>query len=141
MKETIVLPLYIFSEVAILIRAGFEEKLQELGLHSGQIFVLNSLFEKDGQNQKELADRLNLSSPTVFKMVKSLTSNGFVKCRKCSRDARARRVFLTEKAINQKTEIIQTWMESNSYFFKSLTETEKLIFFQLLEKIKEDLTG
>lgn len=129
---------YVFAEVANIYKTNFEKALNEIGLHSGQIFVLISLFEKDGLSQKVLADKLNLSPPTIYKMVQSLAANRYVECRQCQHDGRSMRVYLTPKSLKQKDLIYAKWQEFDDSFFQSLTDTEKLIFFQLLDKIKQD---
>ena len=48
------------------------------------------------------------------------------------------RVFLTEKANELQEEIKQKWLQFEEDFFSSLTITEKLVLFQLLEKLKPD---
>ncbi len=129
---------YLFAEVTNLYRTGFEKAMVELGLHSGQVFILQLLYIEDGQSQIELALKLNNTPPTINNMVKSLLSNSFVKSRKCKKDGRVMRVFLTQKAIDLEQEIKEKWLQFDENFYSSLTATEKLILFQLLEKLKSD---
>ncbi len=129
---------YLFSEVTNVYRAGFEKAMSDLGLHGGQVFVLQLLYIEDGQSQIDLALKLNLSPPTIHNMVKSLKKNSFVICNQCQKDARVMRVFLTPKAIELQEQIKEKWLQFENDFFAALTETEKLIMFQLLEKLKLD---
>jgi MarR family transcriptional regulator, organic hydroperoxide resistance regulator len=129
---------YVFAEVANIHKSTFERILRETEIHSGQIFILISLFENDGDSQKGLADKLNLSAPTVYNMVKSLTENGFVECQKCPDDGRSVRVFLTAKAKELSDILTAKWYEFDDSFSASLTDTEKLMLFQLLDKIRID---
>ena len=73
---------YLFAEVTNLYRAGFEKAMVELGLHSGQVFILQLLYIEDGQSQISLALKLNQTPPTINNMVKSLQRNSFVKSKK-----------------------------------------------------------
>ena len=132
---------YLFAEVTNLYRYTFEKSISELGLHSGQIFVLQLLFDDDGQNQIELASKLKVSAPTVNNMVKSLLNNSFVQTKACKKDGRMVRVYLTQKSRDLESSISEVWLKFEEVFFKSLTATEKLVLSQLLEKIKMDFNN
>ena len=127
---------YLFSEVANLFRTDFERAMNTLGLHGGEIFILRTFFVYYGQNQINLALKLHFSAPTINNMVKSLSKNSFVKCRRCDVDGRVMRVYLTKKAFDLKSQIAQKWQEFEKMFFSPLNETEILILCQLFEKLK-----
>ncbi len=114
-----------------------DKYLKEIGLHGGQVFILFSLWQEDGQSQITLAQRVGLSAPTINKMVNSLSGNGFVECRKCEKDGRLIRVYLTQKGSDCRGAVQEQWEKMESVFFSKLTETEKLIFRQILEKMQE----
>lgn len=130
---------YFLIQLTTTIKVDLEKLLSELNLHSGQIFVLFALWNTDGQSQIDLAKSLNLTAPTINKMIKSLESSGFVECRKCHSDGRLIRVFLTEKANNCRDAVLEIWRKMESQTFSNLTDTEKLVLGQLFEKIKENL--
>ena len=127
----------LFSGSANSFRFIFESTMNEIGLHSGQVFVLISLWEIDGQSQVNLARNLNLSTPTINKMVKSLTENGFTETQKCGYDGRIMRVYLTEKGRQSQSSVNEQWMKAEQKVFANFTDTEKLIFGQLCSKIKD----
>lgn len=128
-----------FTKVANAYRDRLDKSLSEIGLYGGQTFVLISLWEQDGLNQIELSQKLNLSPPTISAMVKSLSKNEFVKCRKCERDNRAMRVYLTEKGVECQSSVETKYSEVENAVFTNLTDTEKLIFRQIIDKLKESL--
>lgn len=132
------LAVYKLAEAANIYRTAFEKEVSKLNLHSGQIFVLRALFEQDGQSQIELATSLNLSAPTVYKMVRNLVGKDFVVCRKCMTDGRLIRVYLANRALELQRSIETVWEDFDRAFLKSLTETERLMLSQLLDKIKDD---
>lgn len=136
LKNDLIFSLTQFSNV---FRDTLDKTLKESGLYSGQIYILIALWEKDGQTQISLARELNLSSPTIHKMVRSLARNGFVNSSKCDLDARQMRVYLTEKGVAVQPLVEKQWIVVETKIFGSLTTTEKIIFGQLLEKLKSDL--
>lgn len=65
------------------------------GTHPGQIFCLHVLAGHDGISQRDLADALRLSRPTVSKMLQAMQKAGAVERRPDTADQRLTRVFLT----------------------------------------------
>ncbi len=131
---------YILTQLAVAYRTYLERAMNAIGLHSGQIFVLISLWKTDGQSQVELVKNLTLTAPTVNKMVKSLVKSGFIECRKCLSDGRLMRVFLTEKGIEWQSLVAEQWRKIETQSYSNLTETEKLVLSQLFVKMKENLS-
>ena len=129
---------FAFTKITNNFRYQFESKMNEIGLHGGQVFILVSLWKNDRQNQIDLATELNLSAPTIYKMVNSLIKGGFVKCFKCKKDGRMMRVHLTQKGIEYQKLVEEKYVEFEKDFFSNLTDTEKLIFIQICDKLKEN---
>lgn len=116
-----------------------EKAMKEINLHSGQVFILISLFSQNDQSQIELAKNLNLSPPTINKMVKNLIDNDIVKMRRDENDGRIVRVNLTEKGFGLKQLIEEQWLKVEAQIFLDFSETERLIMFQLVEKLRHNL--
>ncbi len=131
---------YDLTQLAIAYRTYLERAMNEIGLHSGQIFVLISLWKADGQSQVELVKNLNLTPPTINKMVKSLMTGGFVECCKCENDGRVMRVYLTNKGREIEILVAEKWNKLETQSYSNLTETEKLVLSQLFIKLKENLS-
>lgn len=129
---------FAFTKIANTFRLELESSMNEVGLHGGQVFILISLWRKNGQSQTSLAENLNLTPPTINKMVKSLTDNNFVSCQRCEDDSRVVRVYLTDKGRERESFVNEQWRKLEESSFLNLTETERLIFSQLLEKLKEN---
>lgn len=126
---------FIFLQTANFYRNNLEKRMTGIGLHYAQIFVLSLLWGNDGQSQIDISNALNLSQPTVNKMVKSLAQNDFVICNKCGNDGRIMRVFLTEKGQKAQSFVLEEIENLQTEFFSLLTETEQLIFKSLCEKL------
>jgi DNA-binding MarR family transcriptional regulator len=65
------------------------------GTHPGQVFCLHVLAGHDGISQRDLANSLRLSPPTVSKMLQAMQKAGAVERRPDAADQRLTRVFLT----------------------------------------------
>lgn len=125
----------LFFGVLTNFRNGLEKRLTEIGLHSGQVFVLSALWQENSLSQIELAQRLNISPPTVYKMVRSLEKNGFVVSRRSITDRRKTIVVLSNKGVRSEKPVEEIWQTFENTFLEPLTDTERLVFKQLLEKL------
>lgn len=132
---------YLLTPITNAYWANLEKAMNAIELHSGQVFVLISLWENDGQSQVELAANLNVSPPTVNKMVKGLAQSDFVKLQNDKQDGRVVRVFLTKKGLEIRQAVEEQWRKLEEQIFTNFSETEKLIVFQLFEKLKNNLLG
>lgn len=106
------------------------------GLHSGQVFVMFELWKTDGVRQVDLAARLNVSPPTVNKMLKSLIDKGLVIRSKVEGDSRSTRIFLTDEGGAIREAVEMQWLDLESDLLSPLTETERLVLSELLNKLR-----
>lgn len=132
---------YLIAQISTVYKVSLEKSMRAVDLHGGQIFVLILLWKEDGLSQIYLAGELRVSPPTINKMVKSLAANGFVECRQCQSDGRLTRIFLTEKGRSVRPAVEGQWRQLETALLGNLTETEKLILFQLLGKLKDRLVA
>lgn len=130
---------YLLTPISNAYWVNLEKAMNEINLHSGQVFVLISLWKQDGQSQIELSKNLNLAPPTVNKMVKSLVETDFVRSQRGTTDTRLVQVFLTDKGNEYRSLIEEQWLKLEVRTLMSFTETERLILFQLFGKLKENL--
>ncbi|MEO8072426.1 MAG: MarR family transcriptional regulator [Acidobacteriota bacterium] len=130
---------YLLTPISNSYWSMLEKSMIEINLHSGQVFILISLFKEDGQSQIELSKNLNLAPPTVNKMIKSLVDSNFVMTKNDSEDGRVLRTFLTRKSFDSKSLIEKQWVKIETQIFLNFTETEKLILFQLFDKLGKNL--
>ena len=126
---------YLLAKLTVSHRNLLEKSVTEVGLHSGQVFVMMELWKKDGQRQVDLADKLNLAPPTVNKILGGLLEADFVKREKYEDDARSTRIFLTEKGNKVKEALEEKWGELEAQTVEGMTQTEALILKQLLQKM------
>jgi DNA-binding MarR family transcriptional regulator len=127
----------LLTQITNIYRVNLEKLMCEIGLHAGQVFVLNSLWETDGQSQADLVRSLQVSPPTINNMVVRMAEAEFVELKKCEKDGRLMRVHLKEKGSQIKTKVEEQWVKLEESMFSELSETEKLMFSLLLKKIKK----
>jgi DNA-binding MarR family transcriptional regulator len=132
---------YLLAKVTTAFRNSLERHMGTIGLHGGQIFVLFELWKQDGLRQVDIATRLNLSAPTVNKMLKGLIQIGLVTRSKLDNDARSTRIFLTSRGREMREEVEDQWLDLEENCLAGLTETERLILSELLGKLRVAYTG
>lgn len=126
---------YLLSKLTTAHRNLLERSVQEIGLHSGQIFVLLELWKKDKQRQVDLAEKLNLAAPTVNKILGGMLEADLVTRERFDNDARSTRIVLTQKGREVRPLLEQKWVEIEEQTLMGLTDTEALILKQLLAKL------
>ncbi len=132
---------YLLAKVTTAFRNALERHMGAIGLHGGQVFVLFELWKQDELRQIDIANRLNLSAPTVNKMIKGLIEINLVKRKRLENDARSTRICLTEKGSEMRYEVEDQWRELEESCLSGVTETEKLVLFELLGKLRNTYTG
>jgi len=130
---------YLLSKVSVSHRRLLEKSVAEIGLHAGQVFVLMELWKNDGLRQIDLATRLDLSPPTVNKILGGLLEGDFVTRAKYEDDARSTRIFLTPKGIDAKGALETQWDVLEEQTIINLTDTEVLVLKQLLTRLLEQV--
>lgn len=132
---------HLLSRVATAHKRHIEKRLSEAGLHSGQAMILFALWKRDGMRQIDLAKKLSVSAPTINKSVNGLVAVGLVVCERIEDDARSTRVFLTSDGNGMRDSIDELWFEIEEEILTELTETERLILFDLLTKLSHYYLG
>lgn len=132
---------YLLAKVTTAFRNSLERHMGAIDLHGGQVFVLLELWKQDGLRQVDIASRLNLSAPTVNKMLKGLIEINLVTRSRLDQDARSTRIFLTERGHEIREDIEGQWLELEEASLVGLTETERLVLFDLLGKLRSTYTG
>ena len=126
---------YLLSKLTTAHRNLLEKSVQEIGLHSGQVFVLLELWKKDKQRQVDLAERLNLAAPTVNKILGGMLEADLVTRERFDNDARSTRIVLTQKGRDVRPLLEEKWAEIEEQTVLGLTDTEALILKQVLAKL------
>lgn len=132
---------YRLAKVTTAFRNSLERHMSRIGLHGGQIFLLLELWKEDGLRQIDLANRLGLAAPTVNKMLKGLIEINLITRSREDADARSTRIFLTDLGYEMREDVEEQWLELEQSSLSGITETERLVLFELLGKLRSSYTG
>jgi DNA-binding MarR family transcriptional regulator len=84
----------------------FGRVVQPLGLTIIEWYILRALYERDGQHASELARAVGRAATSFTPNLDKLQDKGFVERKPDSSDRRAVRIFLTDKALEMKSELV-----------------------------------
>ncbi len=116
-----------------------EQQLNALGLHAGQEIILFQLWQQDGLTQSELAQLLEVTAPTVTKMLRGLEAGCIVHRQPDSTDARVMRVYLTPKGRALQAPVTQLWAAVEQRMLAGISEPELLLLRRLLAQMRANL--
>lgn len=136
MKENIHEPIgkYI-SQIYRKGRAFINKKLTQQDMGSGQFMFLIQLYKQDGISQEELTEKLSIDKGTTARAIKKLEEEGFVIREKDELDKRAYKIYLTNKAYENKDKIYNVLNEWENLMLQNITEEEKIVLAKILDKI------
>jgi len=114
-------------------------KMEEIGLHKGQGFILFHLWHHDGIAQNVIAHALHVSPATVTSMLQRMERDGWITRERDADDQRVVRVHLTEKARALHEEVRASFRDLEKEVTSVLTKGERETLRELLVKLHEHL--
>lgn len=89
---------YLIGDVSRMIRTVYDRRVEPLGLTRAQWRAMVRLSRLESCTQTELAVALEIEKPTLGKLIERLEAKGWVERRPDEKDARSKRLFLTDAA-------------------------------------------
>jgi len=129
----------VMTQVCRLAGERLRAKMERIGLHRGQGFVLMHLWHRDGMSQQEIAQAKHVSAATVTNMLKRMERDGWVERHRDTHDERVVRVFMTSKARALHDEARASFAELDEEVTEALTGDERATFHALLLKVHAHL--
>ena len=97
------------------LRAAFDALVREHGMTLSRARVFRKLSRRDGINQRELADELELETPTLVRILDAMEAQNFIERRAAVFDRRAKQIFITEsgKVVAAEVEALATGVRAD----------------------------
>lgn len=127
--------LTLFTRASKLMRGAADDAMSRHGVRVGQNLVLEVLWEEDGLTPGELAERLQVATPTVVKSATRMQASGLVTRRRDPDDARLVRLYLTDRGHSVRKAIETERDELVRRATAALTEQERRYVMRALAKI------
>lgn len=127
--------------ISILYRHGqcfMNMKMTKYGLGSGQYTFLLYLYGNDGISQDELSKALDIDKATTARAIARLEQEKYVKRDSDPSDKRINRVFLTDKSLELKSEIMEITNEWKKIILKDIDKNSQEQLKLLMEQMTEN---
>ena len=113
--------------------------LRDLNIHPGQCGMLWVLNKHDGVSQKELAEKMRITPPSITVMIRKMEAEELIEKHQDEKDQRIARIYITDKgrkiAENMDDALHQLEKEASA----NMSEQEIMLLHRLLLQMKENL--
>jgi MarR family transcriptional regulator for hemolysin len=123
------------------LRAVFDKIVRERNMTLPRARVFFTLNKKDGINQKELADRLELETPTLVRILDAMEGQGFVERRVAGSDRRAKEIYITETGKVVAGEIDDIAVSVRAQVIAGISESDLKTTLNVIRAMQANLQG
>jgi DNA-binding MarR family transcriptional regulator len=131
-------PVSLSIDIAKLFDTQMRVEMLKNGMKASYRQLLRPLSTKDGVTQLDLVRVTKLKAPTISTTLRNMETDGLVRRETDKEDARATRVYITEKGREIDKKIRSSNVRLERSFLSGLSEDEKEQLTSLLNKIKEN---
>lgn len=131
---------FILSDTARLLRRAFDARARSIGVTRAQWQVLFVLARSEGESQASVADRLEIESITLGRMIDRLSEAGLVERRPDPKDRRVWRLHLTQAARPIMATLEGLGAALGAEAFAGLTPAEQAELARMLLHVRSNLT-
>jgi MarR family transcriptional regulator, organic hydroperoxide resistance regulator len=122
-------------------RRFMAQKMARHGLAPAQAFAVRALGHGDGATQSELAERLDVSRPTVTVMIQKMEKAGLVERHADAEDQRYTRIYLTEAGWEIHEAVHDDLDDFIAHGIGSLAKKDQAELARLLGLLNDNLTA
>ncbi|MEN8077411.1 MarR family transcriptional regulator [Clostridioides difficile] len=133
---------YIGKYISLIYRQAnvfFSKEFSKFGFGCGQYMFMIHLYRNDGISQEKLSELVNIDKGTTAKAIKKLEELEFITRSKDSIDKRINRIYLTDKALDIKSDFFEVLTKWEKSLTNNLTEEEINMGLKLLNKLSNNV--
>ncbi|KWV56447.1 MULTISPECIES: MarR family winged helix-turn-helix transcriptional regulator [Rhizobium] len=123
------------------LRAVFDKIVRERSMTLPRARVFFTLNKKDGINQRELAERLELETPTLVRILDAMEAQGFVQRRVAGSDRRAKEIYITETGKVVAGEIEDIAVKVRAQVIAGIPESDLKTTLDVIRAMQANLQG
>ncbi|MGE6782086.1 MarR family winged helix-turn-helix transcriptional regulator [Ensifer adhaerens] len=121
------------------LRAVFDARVKERGLTLSRARALFALTKKDGLNQRELADELDIETPTLVRLLDGMEKQGFIERRVEVSDRRAKQIHMTELGRTVADEILRLADDIRAEVLQGIDAAELAVTKRVVRAIADNV--
>ena len=115
------------------------QRIREIGIQQGQMPIIMIVYRNNGCSQKEIAECMGVTPPTVNVSIQCLEKADIVCRRRDDKDQRIMRVYLTENGRKIVDELQQESKAVEKVMFSNFSETELCLLRRFFEQILDNI--
>lgn len=119
-------------------RMRAQQVLEQHGLHYGQQYILEVLWEEDGLPVGELAARIGIAEPTVVRAVQRMEAAGVVRRAADPSDRRRALIFLTDRGHELEAIVVPALKEVEREGLAGLSPAARAELRRSLEHVRDN---
>ncbi|CDM57062.1 MULTISPECIES: MarR family winged helix-turn-helix transcriptional regulator [Rhizobium] len=123
------------------LRAVFDKIVRERNMTLPRARVFFTLNKKDGINQRELAERLELETPTLVRILDAMEGQGFVQRRVAGSDRRAKEIYITDTGKVVAGEIDDIAVKVRAQVIAGIPENDLKTTLEVIRAMQANLQG
>lgn len=134
------------GELSRLIKRNIDQHIAELEIEEitgVQAWILGYIYKKSSEGevfQKDIEKVFRLRRSSVAEILRTMEKNGLIIRESVSHDGRLKKLVLTPRAIALQTQIITKIQEVEKQLTIGLSEGEKILFLELIDKIRKNIS-
>ena len=133
--------LHVVARVSRALKASIQVALERHGVHAGQNFILERLWERDGQTPGEIAEAIGVEGPTVVRALQRMAAAGIVVRERHPTDGRQTTIHLTPAGAQLRTHLPRGLRQVEEQAHAKFSNAERTQLFELLERLDANLRG
>lgn len=134
---------FVVKSLSHQIRRAMDQKTQECGLTSMQVWLIGYLYDCEQQGreafQRDLERDFGIRRSTVTGVLQLMERDGLILRQSVAEDARLKKLVLTEKAREKHRQIGNMVEEMEKQMRRGLSEDEVRMFFALIRRIEKNI--
>ncbi|WP_138469435.1 MarR family winged helix-turn-helix transcriptional regulator [Poseidonocella sp. HB161398] len=123
------------------IRKRFNARAVALDMTYSRAQALMSISVREGLTQAELAERLDIRTPSMNRTLDHLEEQGLIERRSCEADKRIRRLFLTPKARAQAEQVVDFTEDLRREVYRGISPEDLERTLEVIRRIQKNLDG
>ena len=130
---------HVMAAASRALKGSMQVVLERHGVHAGQNFILERLWERDGQTPGEIAEAIGVEGPTVVRALQRMAAAGLVVRKKHPTDGRQIAIHLTPAGARLRARIPRELEQVERRAFAKFSSAERTELLELLERLSANL--
>src|ERR1700743_292694 len=122
----------VMAHASRAVRGALQTALERHGVHAGQNFILERLWERDGQTPGEIAEAIGVEGPTVVRALQRMAAAGLVVRKNHPTDGRQIAIHLTPAGARLRTLVPRALRRGGAHAFGEFCDRARRELLSLL---------